>query len=254
MEGMARRPIVLCLLALATGCHGPDGAEPEETTRRAAIGARAELVVTRTVWEPPLGAGDPSLVELGWLEPDGVVTALALPEPAVTWAAWGEEAVVVGRDGALWAVARDGRRELLGRNAVGTPAVSDDGERLAYVVRDDLRGEVRLRHRSGGVRAVARDLGSAGALRFAPDGRHLLLVGSRPGRVAGLLVADLAEGRVRCLTNCDLAVGQPWGDRFLALPPGPESLAFEGDHVSWRAGGQLVTRRFRGEAEPGGDR
>jgi hypothetical protein len=251
MKAMQRLLTMTCLIIVAAGCQNEGGGSPAEARRSAAIPA-VELVVTRVIWEAPSGAGDPSQVELGWLEADGSVTPLPLTEPVVAWVAWGHEAVVTDRDGDLWTVDRDGRRGQLGQDVVGRPAVSDDGELLAYVVRDDLHGEVRVRRRIGGPRVVARDLGSAGALRFAPEGHHLLFVSSWPGRVAGLFAADLDGGQARCLTNCDLNVGQPWGDDFVPLPSGPESLMFEGDQVSWEAEGRVVARRYRGSAEVGG--
>jgi hypothetical protein len=86
-------------------------------------------------------------------------------------------------------------------------------------------------HRREGTRDVVLDrtLYALGALRFAPDGRTVLGVGSVNGGVAGLHVFG-DEGSA-CLSNCSLRTGAFSVQEQTPLPFG--ELRFEGDEVAW---------------------
>lgn len=195
----------------------------------------AALVVLRVVSEAPLGGDGPAQLALG-LARGTEIAPLELSSPAVSAVAWGDAAAVLGADGSLSRVGREGRPVLVAREVVTEPGVSDDGRLLAYVARDgDLAYALRVIE-AGHTRTIARDVPSAGALRFSPDGRTLVFVGRSPGGVAGLhaiaIGAPAGIGTTpRCLTNCELVTGRPWGTRFVALPAGAAALRFDGDDV-----------------------
>ena len=60
----------------------------------------------------------------------------------------------------------------------------------------------------------------------------VVFVGSEVGGVSGVWIAD-GTG-VRCLTNCDLRTGQPWGDRYVAPPGNTATVRVSGTQVEWR--------------------
>jgi len=177
------------------------------------------------------------------------VRPIPLGRPATAFLAWGDDAVAVDDQRTLWLVRAGAAPERIGEDATGELATSPDGTQLAWVALAGDLGEVRVRTGRAASRVVARGLQSAGALRFSPDASAVLLRGARLGGVAGLFVADVATGRVTCLSNCGLRTGRPWGDQFVAGPGSAADLVFAGDSVSWSMpGGQRVARRWRGGA------
>jgi len=250
MSGRFSCAVLTAALAVV-GC-APVEAPAPAGEERGALAQDRELVTIRTVWEAPTGADGASLFEVGWRDAAGEVRPLPLPEPVVAAVAWGGEAAVVDRHHEIWLVSDDGTRQRLGRGVMGPPAVSDDGSIIAYAEVHDLVAEVRTRRAPRGMpRVVASDVQSAGAFRFSPEGDHLLFVGSRPGGVAGVFVAELRRGgHERCLTNCALRAGRPWGDAFIPLPPSPESLEISDAEVSWTVDGQQYAAPLRREASP----
>jgi hypothetical protein len=201
----------------------------------------AELVALTAVEAPPGGDG-PTQLTLALVRGDHVAP-LALPSPAIYAAAWARDAVVLSADGTLRRLGADGSVTLVARDLVTEPALSAHGLVLAYVAHDgDLAYALRVIE-AGQTRTIARDVPSAGALRFAPDARALVFVGRSTGGVAGLHTISLetSEDATRCLTNCTLITGQPWGEEFVPLPAGTDALHFDGDEVFYEG----VRVRFR---------
>lgn len=195
-----------------------------------AMGA-TELVVLRSLEAPPGGDG-PTRLTLA-LARAGQSVPVELPSPAIYAAPWGDDAVVLSADGTLRRLRANGALVLVARDVVDDPALSDDGRKLAYVAHDgDLAYALRVIE-VGHTRTIARDVPSAGALRFSPDARALVFVGRSAGGVAGLHTISLepADEATRCLTNCALVTGQPWGNNFVPLPAGAIALHFDGDEV-----------------------
>jgi len=204
------------------------------------------LIVVRTLSTPPAGGDGPARVEIGWRGPDGAVQPVRLARPATAFLAWGQAAVAVDDERTLWLARDEAPPERIGRDATGALTTSSDATLLAWVTQPTVLGEIRVREASGAERTIARELQSAGSLRFSPDGASVLFRGARLGGVAGLFVADVGDARVRCLSNCELRAGRPWGDRFVAGPGSADELVFDGDRVSWLApDGQRVVRRWR---------
>lgn len=206
------------------------------------------IVVLRTLSGAPLGGDGPTQLALGLVRGEQV-TPLELPSPAVHAARWGDAAVILGADGSLWRMGVDGGPVLVAREVVTEPAISDDGAVLAYVARDGSLAYALRVIDAAGTRTIARDVPSAGALRFSPDARALVFVGRSRGGVAGLHAISLdaptdAPSAPRCLTNCDLVTGQPWGMRFVPPPAGAAAMRFIGDDVAY----EQVRVAFRGGA------
>lgn len=196
----------------------------------------AQLVVVRVLAQAPEGGDGPTRLALG-LARGTEVTPLALPSPATHAVAWGDDAAVLSADETLRRVTASGAAVLVARDVVTEPAVSDDGRLLAYVAHDgELDYAIRIVDAQG-TRDVARGVPSAGVLRFSPDARVLVFVGRSAGGVAGLheiVLATASEAIApRCLTNCDLVTGQPWGARFVPLPVGAAALRFVGNEVRY---------------------
>jgi len=204
----------------------------------------AQLVVIRVLAQAPEGGDGATQLALG-LARGSEVTSLALPSPATHAVAWGDDAAVLSADGTLRHVTASGAAVLVARDVVTEPAVSDEGRLLAYVAHDgELDYAIRIVDAQR-THDVARGVPSAGVLRFSPDARVLLFVGRSAGGVAGLHAITLMSGdgttpasgtdtiAPRCLTNCDLVTGQPWGARFVPLPSAAAALRFVGDEVHY---------------------
>ena len=80
-------------------------------------------------------------------------------------------------------------------------------------------------HRLGSLR------GSATRLSPRSDGK-VVFIGSELGGVSGIWIAD-SHG-IRCLTNCDLRVGRPWGDAYRTLPGETDTVRFVESRVEWQ--------------------
>ncbi|MCB9619412.1 MAG: hypothetical protein H6724_08170 [Sandaracinus sp.] len=199
---------------------------PEAASEQSELVDRGRLVVSATLFTAP-SAGDGAPVRLYAWERGG---------PAGLPAA--HEAFEQGADVVLRTPERvlfrfvDGdptRRIELAREVLDAPAVTADA--LAFVVVDEgPQGTASVLHRIADGRDLVLDrtLYALGGLRFAPDGRTVIGVGSVNGGVAGLHAFD-DEGR-RCLTNCDARVGSP-PDQWQPLPSG--ALRFEGGEAAW---------------------
>lgn len=120
--------------------------------------------------------------------------------------------------GRLYQVWPDGRRRMLAANVA---AIASDGERLVFVVEDNLEAVIRL-HDGSQVMQVAGGLASAGVMRL--DAERVIFVGAAPGGVAGVWTAPLDGSGPRCATNCTLRTGEPWLDDFVPPPSDPAEL------------------------------
>lgn len=220
----------------STGGAASSALAPSTELRSLVALRDARLVVVRVLAQAPEGSDGPTQLALG-LARGTAITPLALPSPATHALAWGDDAAVLSADGTLRRVTASGAAVLVARDVVTEPAVSDDGRVLAYVAHDgDLDYAIRVIDAQG-THDVARGVPSAGVLRFSPDARVLVFVGRSAGGVAGLhfiaLASDDAANAPRCLTNCDLVTGQPWGAGFVPLPAGAAALRFVGDEVHY---------------------
>ena len=166
-----------------------------------------------------------------------------------------------GTERGLWWLATDGRGEPVSIGSGGSPALSPDGDRLAYTdggriwIRDLPDGEPE---------AVARPRSGAGDLTWSPDGDRLAFVSGR-GDHAFVGVVDLEARTYRYLDPSVDRDGSPtWspdGARiaFLRIPAPEESLPFfprpTGDPWSIRVvdvTGEAPGREvFRAEEGPG---
>ncbi|MBX3274997.1 MAG: hypothetical protein KF729_32330 [Sandaracinaceae bacterium] len=199
------RFVLLCAWVLA-GCAA-------SSPSRAPLAEAGELVALEDVG-PAVGDAPPRL-RLAFRGADGALTPVAL-EAAAFVPRWREGGALVDPERRLYEVAPGGAPRML---AAGVTALASDGARLAYVVQRDL--EVELRVDDGeGPRTWARGLSSAAMLRV--DGARVRFVGAVPGGVAGVWWAD-ADG-ARCVTNCALRTGEPWGDAFVPPPEDPSQL------------------------------
>lgn len=240
---MFRRPVLLPLL-LCMACGTPQPGAVQEPLAR--DGAR--LVRDRVVWAPPSsGADGAPLTTLAWEHADGSRTPVDVG-PVVHAVVWRGAVVYVDRGLHLW---REGEDQPWAEGVPAAPAVSPDGSALAYVVAHEgaegTHAEVHVRTASAD-RVVDRSLLAFGALRFSPDGGVLLGVGSVNGGVAGVHAIDLGSGARVCLSNCELRVGQPWGDAFVPPPGDPTALRFEGDELVYDTPAGLARLRWRGGA------
>lgn len=129
---------------------------------------------------------------------------------------WRDGAALIDPARRLYQVWPDGQRRMLAPEVL---ALGTDGSRLAFAEARDLGVALRV-HDGERATTLAEGLSSAAMLRVEPE--RVLFVGARPGGVAGVWVAD-ADG-ARCVTNCDLRTGQPWGDRFVPPPSDPAAL------------------------------
>jgi hypothetical protein len=243
------RALLLFVVWTAACAPGPPPAE-SRPARREAVTAAATLVVTPVEADVPPQSGALPLVAAVWRDGERDVP-VAAPGPAVAAVEWDGAAAVVLADGTIQRVEREGASRRLGRDVVGTPAVSRDGTALVWVERRADGSELRVLRRGEPVRVVAAGLASAGAPWITPDGATIVFIGAGPGGVAGLQAVGAARpgGPVRCLTNCDLVVGEPWGDRLVPSPRSPSDLVLDGDTLSWTVDG----RRFEVElGEAGG--
>jgi len=229
--------LVACVVDAPAASSGSaaSSALASPTELRSLVALRgARLVVVRVLAQAPVGGDGPTQLALG-LARGTAITPLALPSPATHAVAWGDDAAVLSADGTLRRVTESGAAVLVAREVVTEPAVSDDGRLLAYVAHDGALDYAIRMVDAQRTHDVARGVPSAGVLRFSPDARVLLFVGRSAGGVAGLHAIALASDAIapRCLTNCDLVTGQPWGARFVPLPAGAAALRFVGDEVHY---------------------
>lgn len=177
---------------------------------------------------PPGGDGAPRL-RLAFRFADGARVPIA--GEAVAYAAFRDGVALVDVERQLVLVSPDGSRRVLAR-ASGAPPVRGPHGELVYVARHGLVAEVHVLEAHGGDRIVASELSNAGVLAPQAD-RRLFFVAARRGGVAGMWIAE--RGTARCLSNCELKTGTPWGGRFLPLPRDAASIRVTAGRVEWDA-------------------
>lgn len=141
---------------------------------------------------------------------------------------WRQGAALIDPVGRLYEVTPDGARRMLAREAIGPMAVSDDGERLAFVTTHGFLGAL---HVHDGARDIVwvDGLAGAGALRF--DGDGVLFVGGPPGSIAGLHRAT--PDALACLSNCALRTGTDWRAAFVPPPVNADAIDPRVDRIHW---------------------
>ncbi len=202
------------------------------------------------VWTAPVGGDAPARYAVQWRYADGRLEDVGIGRPVVAAVEFDGSVYFVDGSETLFRFSEG--ETLVHRDVLEAPALSEQGDRLAYVVRDEtgpesVRAEVHLVLDGRDV-VVDRSLQSFGAARFTPDGAALLGVGAGEGGVAGVhriaLAVDGDAVGARCLSNCELRVGRPWTN-FVANPGSAQALQFDGDQVSWDAHGERAVRSWR---------
>lgn len=217
-----RRSLALAIVVLAACAPRPTAAPGALQAAETGI----EVVSRRDV-APAGGDGAPRL-GLVLVRAGGV--RVPIEGEATHYALFRDGAAILRPDESLELVtaSEPGTRTVLARRS-GPPARDAEGA-LLYVARYDLDAELHRLSPSGEDRVLARGLVGIGLLSPQPDGR-VLFVASVNGGVAGLFVAD--ERGARCLTNCALRTGEPWGDALVPIPASAEPLSLEGDVARW---------------------
>jgi hypothetical protein len=177
----------------------------------------------------PGGSDTPPRFSLALRGADG--SRLPLESRALAHVTFGEGIALIDAEHRLITISSDGARRVLAEEAGAPPARGSRGE-LLYVAQRDLGAEVHALEPGGADRVLATGLASAGLLAPQADGT-ILFVGARNGGVAGLWC--ISGGANRCLTNCDLKTGEPWGDRFVPVPGAAAALEVVGERVEWNA-------------------
>jgi len=236
-----RLVVLTVLIPLAAACAPAEPDAPELAA--ASLERTPELVETGTRWAPPQGADGAPQVDLAWRDADGTLRAWPDIGPIVTATPCIDGALGVAADGTLWWVGVDGRAEVWDHGVTGTPAVSPDGAAMAWVTRETGLVQLRTNHEQ---RTRETGLETVGLLRFSPDGAHVLLVGASSSGVAGVHALSLAgDDGARCLSNCQLRAGQPWGAAFVPPPRAAADLVFDGSQVRWSVDGRTFAARWR---------
>jgi hypothetical protein len=185
--------------------------------------------VNRQVDEVPGGTDTPPRFAIALRATDGTKTPLE--SRALAHVTFSGGLALVDSTRRLVVVAADGARRVLAEEAGAPPARGARGE-LVYVAQADTGAEVHVLEPGGADRVIATGLASAGLLAPQPDGTTLF-VGARNGGVAGLWT--IGSSGSRCLTNCDLKTGEPWGDRFVPPPGEVAAIKIVGARVEWQA-------------------
>lgn len=226
--GRGRLDLVSALVALAW--FGTVACGQVETVGSLTVsdsGPQGAIVATDLTSESS-GPDQAPRVQLARRERDGTLSPIAGKFSSAVEFRDGMVAVTTDRE--LVVVHPDGSRSVLAHEVDGVPARVGDGS-LVYAAR--FRQVVEIYHLTseGENRRLASFRGSA--TRLAPQGDGtVVFVGSDVGGVSGVWIAD-GTG-VRCLTNCDLRTGQPWGDRYVAPPGNTATIRVSGMQVDWQ--------------------
>jgi hypothetical protein len=179
--------------------------------------------------EVPGGSDTPPRFTLALRAADG--TRVPLESRALAHVTFGGGIALVDSERRLITISADGARRVLADEAGAPPARGSRGE-LLYVAQKDSGAELHVLETGGADRVIASGLASAGLLAPQADGT-IFFVGAKNGGVAGLF--SIKGGETRCLTNCDLKTGQPWGDRFVPPPGDTAAIELKGERVEWDA-------------------
>lgn len=211
------------LVALVTACASPDGGSSTST-----LGEAPRLVEIGPRSTGPDGSDAVPTCQVAFRMADG--TQKPVDRDAIAFVPrFRDGAALIDPRRRLYEVTPDGMRRMLVADASGSLTASPEGDRIAYVVVRDVLGELRV-HDGETEQTLAGGLASIGVLRFVGD--RVLFVGGRPGGVAGIWIA--APGAApRCVTNCALRTGTPWGDAHVPPPSDPSTFALAGDTLSW---------------------
>jgi len=134
----------------------------------------------------------------------------------------------------------DGSRSLVAKELDGLPALDGAGS-LVYAVRFGEVVELYRLRRHGTQQRLASFRGSATRLSPRSDGT-VVFIGAEFGGVSGIWTAS-PQG-IRCLTNCDLRVGRPWGGAYRPLPGETATVRFVESGIEWK------TAEGRSESAP----
>lgn len=223
--------VSLLLAMLALGGVGPGCGQAESSPAALTPPHRDQLpsiVASSTSRRAPEGSDMKPEVVLARRAADGSRAPIVGRFLAAVRFRDGQAAVTLEHE--LWLIRGNGSRSLLARRLDGLPARAGDGS-LVYAARHGEVVELVWLTPAGDQRRLAAFRGSATRLAPQPD-RTLLFVGAGWGGVSGVWVAG--PSGARCLTNCELRVGSPWGDRYRALPGNERTLRTLGDRVEWQ--------------------
>jgi hypothetical protein len=202
--------------------------EVEPTSATAAGPEQTGAIVALEPSSEPSGPDEVPRVRLARREPDGSLSPLEGEYIDAHEFRAGMAAVSTQRE--LHLVHRDGSRSVVAREVDGLPTPASDGS-LVYAARYGKVVEIYRLTAKGSVLRLASFRGSATRLAPQPGGA-VVFVGAQPGGVSGVWIADSTGAR--CLTNCELRVGQPWGDRYRALPGDTATVRISGTLVEWQ--------------------
>jgi hypothetical protein len=207
----------------------------QSTTGTIASGSDGVSQIVASEVEPVVAGPDaPPKVRLARRFRDGTLSPLRGDYIDATEFRAGMAAVTTQRE--LQLVHHDGTKSVLARQVDGLPARGED-DTLVYTTRYGEIVEICRLTALGSIRRLASFRGSATQLAPQRDGT-VIFVGAVVGGVSGVWIAD-ASG-ARCLTNCDLRAGQPWGDGYRAPPGDAATVRVTGVRVEWQTpAGQL---------------
>jgi len=178
---------------------------------------------------PPEGSDGEPRVTLASRKSDGSLAALGGEYLHAVSFRRGMAAVTVARE--LELVRPDGSRSVLARELDGLPSAAADGS-LVYAARSAEFVELYRLTAAGSIDRVASFRGTATRLAPQSDG-SIVFTGAVHGGVVGVWIAD--DGGTRCLTNCALRAGEPWGDGYRAPPGDVDKVRISGATVQWQA-------------------
>ncbi|MDD9937793.1 MAG: hypothetical protein OXT09_29550 [Myxococcales bacterium] len=215
----------LLVVAACGGARGEGTMAPSSAPR-----AQPGIEVIDEIDATPRGGDGAPQLTLAFRRADGERVPIA--PRATAWAPFRDGVALVDLERRVLLVTPDGAERVLARRSGAPPVQGPHGE-LIYVSVHDLVVELHVLDVSGRDRIVASGLSSAGVLAPLPDGR-VLFVGADNGGVAGLWIAQAGRD-ARCLTNCELRTGQPWGEQHVPLPTGADAIEVRGERVAWVA-------------------
>lgn len=236
MTTLARVALMLGAAVSLVAC-GQVERSPASTTGPAPE-TNGAIVVLRPEGTRPAGPDAPPTVTLGRRQNAG--TLAPLPGEYIDALEFRAGVAAVTRQRELYLMHPNGSRSLLAKQLDGLPALASEGS-LFYAARFGEVVELTRLRRNGVQYRLASFRGSATRLSPRSDGT-LVFIGSDAGGVAGIWVAD-SHG-ARCLTNCELRAGRPWGNAYRPPPGETATVRFVESRIEWK------TADGRAEAAP----